>query len=362
MNDHNKINIAILILFMEAQWNATKLTLMCISEVLPRHTAVSVLLNGGKSEIIQNEFKKMFPSFHFFSNEKNIGVAGGRNFLMNTQQIKDAKYIFHLDNDILLSKNYFEEMIHFLDTHPDAGVVGPLVFKANYLVLYLLEDKICPSTDIHPPYVSDSSRIITDWIKTGFPEPWHFGASMKWHLTYCSVGTYVINKLCKLIGIKSMIPTYHTFNTQILDDIKNKKKEILSSIVAGCSTLYRRQLIDDIGLYDESFNPYSLEDVEFCIRAMAKGYNNYINPYVALFHGTDLRFKNRKEYFSLQQKIKTSILLRRRQIKNNLRLAFSIFSYLFCFLLWAVYLSIKSVSFTPLWNYFLGSIEGIKKD
>ena len=361
MIDPNNNKIAILILFMEDQWNATKLTLSCIAKLLSPNDTVVLLLNGCESEKIRNEFELMFSSFHLFESNKNLGVAGGRNYLMQTQEVKDADYIFHLDNDILPSKNYFEEMITFIEKHPDAGIVGPLVFKAHYLLLYFFKNEINETNNIQSNLVLDSYKIISDWAKTSHPEPWHFGVSKNWSLSYCSIWSYTCNQLCIFLGITPIFKTYHIYNAKILENIKTGANEILSSNIAGCATLYRRELVKDIGLYDESFNPYSLEDVEFCVRAMNKGYTNYINPKVALFHGTDLRSKNRKSYFSIKQKIITAITLRRRLIRNKLKLYYSIFSYLGMLMIWTTLLAIRDISFKPLLEYSLGSFEGIRR-
>ena len=55
-----------------------------------------------------------------------------------------------------------------------------------------------------------------------------------------------------------------------------------SAVTAAC-LLVRRSLFKDLGGFDETF-PVAYNDVEFCVRVMAKGFRNLYTPYAVLYH------------------------------------------------------------------------------
>jgi len=53
--------------------------------------------------------------------------------------------------------------------------------------------------------------------------------------------------------------------------------------ICGCSILYRKKCLEDVGLFDEDFNMY-LEDVDMSIRCRKKGWKLLICPSSAIYH------------------------------------------------------------------------------
>jgi GT2 family glycosyltransferase len=54
-------------------------------------------------------------------------------------------------------------------------------------------------------------------------------------------------------------------------------------VISAC-VMFRRQLVDEIGMLDEAFNPVQFEDIDFCYRARAAGYQIVYTPEVEMFH------------------------------------------------------------------------------
>ncbi|MCI5224228.1 MAG: hypothetical protein D3924_16540 [Candidatus Electrothrix sp. AR4] len=52
-------------------------------------------------------------------------------------------------------------------------------------------------------------------------------------------------------------------------------------------------VVNEIGFFNDCFNPYGFEDSDFCIRALKAGYVNYVTNKIWLLHGTDSRHKAR---------------------------------------------------------------------
>ena len=79
---------------------------------LSESTQLHVLLNGTDSCDL-NRIKDFFthPFVHFYTTPTNLGVAGGRNFLLREiEKISSVDFLIAFDNDLLFPSGYFERM------------------------------------------------------------------------------------------------------------------------------------------------------------------------------------------------------------------------------------------------------------
>lgn len=74
-----------------------------------------------------------------------------------------------------------------------------------------------------------------------------------------------------------------------------------TDFVSGCSMLIRMDVFETVGLFDESLFLYC-EDVDFCLRAHAEGYQTAIAPRSVVYHGVSQasggEFNLLKEYYN----------------------------------------------------------------
>jgi len=79
------------------------------------------------------------------------------------------------------------------------------------------------------------------------------------------------------------------------------KKPAEREFVSGACMLIKKEVFDQIGLFDEDFFLY-FEDVDFCIRAKQAGFKTLINPRTVINHQTSpASYKSwRKTYYLLQ--------------------------------------------------------------
>jgi GT2 family glycosyltransferase/tetratricopeptide (TPR) repeat protein len=79
--------------------------------------------------------------------------------------------------------------------------------------------------------------------------------------------------------------------------IANRNRRIPCRRIVGYCMLFRRQLIKEIGLLDESFGSGNFEDDDFCLRASLAGYRNVIAGDVFIHHyGSRSFIGNRIDY------------------------------------------------------------------
>ena len=80
---------------------------------------------------------------------------------------------------------------------------------------------------------------------------------------------------------------------------KNRHRRIEARRLVGFCMLFRRSLVDEIGLLDESFGTGNFEDDDFCARAALAGYRNVIAGDVFIHHfGSRSFIGNRIDYGS----------------------------------------------------------------
>lgn len=70
----------------------------------------------------------------------------------------------------------------------------------------------------------------------------------------------------------------------------NAKKWIKTDRIVGLCFLFKRKLMDDIGLLDEQFSPGHYEDDDYCLRASLAGYQNMIAGDVFIYHHGSVSF------------------------------------------------------------------------
>ena len=72
-------------------------------------------------EKIVLEYQQKDNRIKYFMNEKNLGISGTRNKLIDLSQ---GEYLAVMDHDDISLPNRFEKQVEFLDKHLDVGVVA----------------------------------------------------------------------------------------------------------------------------------------------------------------------------------------------------------------------------------------------
>jgi O-antigen biosynthesis protein len=177
--------------------------------------------------------EEKFKTVKIIANKKNTGFS-----YANNQAIKQARgeYILLLNPDTVVEENTFEEVVKFMDSHPDGGGLGVKMLdgKGNFL----------PES------------------KRGLPTP--------------AVAFYKIFGLSRLFPKSKIFGKYHL---GYLNKEQNHEIEILS----GAFMLLRKSVLDKIGLLDEAFFMYG-EDIDLSYRIIKAGYKNYYFSETRIIH------------------------------------------------------------------------------
>lgn len=133
--------VDIIILF----YNKVDQTISCIQSFLPSGQQIYVLNNGSDTAQLK-KLKQTFErneSVHILDADNNLGVSGGRNFLIHHTK---APWLFSVDNDITIRQqhNWLDTFKQFLNLNSEVRIVAPLLYnlheQANSLQLNVYLD------------------------------------------------------------------------------------------------------------------------------------------------------------------------------------------------------------------------------
>ncbi|MBI3993678.1 MAG: glycosyltransferase family 2 protein [Candidatus Lambdaproteobacteria bacterium] len=219
LQDHTpKISIIIL------SFGQSKYTLACLQSVSV-HTApappfeVLVFDNGSSAEHLER-IEKYSSSLCLLRSEENLGFAKGCNAAAAHAR---GEYLLFLNNDTLVTPGWLTALLHVMQAHADAGIVGP---KLMYADGTLQEAGAKVLQDGHVEQrgkADDAHRPIYNRCEA---------------VPYCT----------------------------------------------GAAILVRRDIFRAVDGFDESYAPAYYEDADLCFKFRQAGYETYYSPDALVIH------------------------------------------------------------------------------
>jgi O-antigen biosynthesis protein len=142
-----------------------------------------------------------------------------------------GEYIVLLNNDVVVTPVWLSGLMECHGSHPQAGIVGPLTNRASGI-------QVVPQPD------------------------------------YAATG-----------GLAGFARQFR---------IQNHHRWVRSRRVVGFCMLFKRSLIEEIGLLDEQFGTGNYEDDDLCLRAAVAGHQNLVAADVYIHHHGSMSFKGNK--------------------------------------------------------------------
>ena len=206
-----KVDIIIL------NYNGYKDTIECIRSLKKiTYDNIDIIIIDNKStDDSQNKIKKFIdkePNIRFIQSGENIGFSGGNNIGIDISIKNKSDYICLLNNDTIVEPGFLEPLVEAMEKDKSIGLASGKIM-----------------------YYDEPNKI---WCAGGY-----------------------INKLTAC--------GYHYGRDQIDNGKYNENKKV--SDLPGCLQLIRREVFENIGLYDEKYFLY-MEDTDFCYRANQAGY------------------------------------------------------------------------------------------
>ncbi|MDO8498846.1 MAG: glycosyltransferase family 2 protein [bacterium] len=203
-------------------WNGLKHLRKClpsISSQTLRGVEVIVVDNGSEDSSV-SYIKKSFPKFKVIELSENLGFAKAVNLGIKESH---GKYIILINNDTKLQEKAIEYLVKAANNHPEIGFVA--------------------------------SKML-NFFKSGVIN---------------AVGGYI-----DAVG--------HANNLGMgVKDTKRFNKAGYVFIATGGGGLFKREVFDKVGLFDEDYFAY-MEDVDLCFRAQLAGFKGWYEPKAIIYH------------------------------------------------------------------------------
>ncbi|MBX7245152.1 MAG: glycosyltransferase family 2 protein [Candidatus Sumerlaeaceae bacterium] len=179
-----------------------------------------IVVNNGSTDSVEEIVATEFPEVRIVSNCENLGYAGGIN-----EGIKIARgdIIIPLNDDTILTPTVISEMVQPFLSRRKVGIVGCKI---------LYPDK----------------KTIQ-----------HAGGA-----------------------IRQNGSTFHFGYGEVDDGRFDKMDDV--DYVTGCMIALRREVFEELGLYDDRYFPTYYEEVEYCVRARKAGWRVIYAPRAVLYH------------------------------------------------------------------------------
>jgi N-acetylglucosaminyl-diphospho-decaprenol L-rhamnosyltransferase len=193
-----------------------------------------ILIDNASTDLSIEVAQQVYPEIYVLPQLRNVGYVPANNLGLASAT---GRYVMFLNNDVRVYPGCFQELVSFLDDHPDVGAVSGQILNPDG------SDQGCARRF---PTVMNGLFGRRSLLTRLFPRnPWS--------------KRYMIGR-------------------QVIDD-HPFEVEILSS---ACLVL-RAELAKDLGGMDEDFKLYWV-DAELCSRVRQRGYKVYCVPRAKIMH------------------------------------------------------------------------------
>jgi hypothetical protein len=201
-------------------WNTRDMVLRLLGSLSPPegesgHELELIVVDNDSSDDSVEAIRREFPEVQLVAQAENRGFAGGVN---PGVRVATQPLVFLLNTDAHTSRQSIEEVAAYMGRFPEVGVVGPQILTPD-----------------HSPQSS------------AWREPSLMGLALN------ALG---LSKI-KFLNFERYQGKQFTEPSEV-------------DCVSGCAMMIRRDLIDELGGFDESYFMY-FEETDFCVRARRRG-------------------------------------------------------------------------------------------
>jgi len=207
-------------------WNQREDTLECLRSLarMSYRSYRVLIVDNGSSDGTAEAIRREFPRIEVLRSEMNLGFSGGFNAGLRHALEDGAEYLLVLNNDTVVAPNLLDELMAH-SAASDVGMLAPKIYYSN-----------------------DPGRI------------WSVGGRRSWW-------------------------NYEMIDTGNGQHDRGQWEQVLErDYLVGCAILLKRELLEQVGLFDERFSPIYYEDVDLCLRARSAGFRLLLVPSAKLWH------------------------------------------------------------------------------
>jgi GT2 family glycosyltransferase len=215
-------------------WNTKELLLKCIRTALDttKLRSLEIIVVDNRSTDGSVEAVSSMAEVKIIVNKKNLGFAAANNIGIRAST---GKYVCLVNSDVEVLESCLDRMCHYMDEHPEVGVLGPLVLNRDMTLQRSCAELPSVWNTLTQALMLDKIFSRSRWSRSRFMT--HF------------------------------------------DHASTRNVEVLS----GCFLMTRRSALESVGLLDEKFFIYK-EDVDWCKRFAEAGWGLTFLPDAKIIH------------------------------------------------------------------------------
>lgn len=216
-------------------WNARAVLLDTLQSIRESPDCVHcevIVVDNASGDGSAEQVAALYPEVRLIRSATNLGFAAGNNLGMRASQ---GRYIFLVNSDVIVLPGALDALVGFLDAHPDTGVAGPRVLNTDHSLQFSCRNA---------------------------PSPWRLVNR-----------TFALDRLFARWG--------RFQGEEILNWSPNADCEV--EAISGCFMAVRREALEQVGLFDETFFMYA-EDIDWCCRFRKAGWRIQFVSASAIIH------------------------------------------------------------------------------
>jgi len=217
-------------------WNTKDYLEQCLASIYENIKEITfeiIVVDNASSDSSVQMVREKFTAVILIENKENLGYGAANN-----QGIKKSrgKYILILNPDTIIVPNSLQKLATFLERNPKVGVVGPKILNPDSSIQFeCARDFPTPLTEF----------FVLSTLYKRFPKSKIFG---KYLISYWN---------------------------------HNDEREV--NLLSGSCALFRKEVFEEVGLFDEGFFMYT-EETDLFYRIKRHGWKVYFLPSSQIIH------------------------------------------------------------------------------
>lgn len=214
-------------------WNAWRYLSECLHSLQRQlHDLQVIVVDNASSDGTGDRLSREFPNVTFIQNSSNLGFAKANNLGIAATT---GEYIFLINADVNVPQGCLAEMAHYMELHPDIGMLGPKMLGVD-------------------------GRVRRSCMR--FPTLW--------------------NSFCYAVALDQLFPACKPFDSFLMRAFQHDATADVD-VLNGWFWVIRRQALDQVGPLDERFFIYG-EDIDWCTRFHRAGWRVVFYPGAEAVH------------------------------------------------------------------------------
>lgn len=232
LQKNKSVTLSIIIL----NYNTQELLRNCLQSIKWISDSVKkemIVVDNGSIDQSIDMLRKEFPEVILVENKENVGFAKGNNA---ARAVTQGEYVLFLNSDTEVKNGCLDDTVRYLEEHPEVGAIT------------------CKT-------VLPTGELDRD-ARRSFPTPW----VALTHFSY----------------LDRLFPTSPLFS-KYWYGYKSPDELHEVDVLQGAFMLTRKQILDTVGWYDESYF-LDGEDIDLCWKIKKAGYKIIYYPSVSILH------------------------------------------------------------------------------